>query len=90
MSCYRILDDEPYRIFLTGGRKEGGMTDTDRKKQNFQEVRIVRKCYPPIDVDESQCIGYKNGSHGNCYFRGTGSAYDECSNPVILGGRIKV
>ncbi len=66
------------------------MNDDRRKAKCFQEATVVKKCFIPIDSYEVQCIGYKWGSHGDCDFRGTGSAYEECHNPIVLKGVILI
>jgi len=60
------------------------------KKKNFQIATVHRRCLIPLDSNETECVGYRHGSHGNCDFRGTGSAFQECNNLIILGGVIKI
>lgn len=47
-------------------------------KKNYRQIITTFKCLAPKEED---CSGYVHGSHGNCYYRGTGRDYETCHNP---------
>ena len=44
--------------------------------KNYQQIITVKKC--TAGDCESDCTGYKHGSHGDCLYRGSGSDYEAC------------